>query len=785
MERRGLAFVLVALAACGDNLKVPADAPSGDAVLAIDMAMLPFGTVTVGTTSPPMTLTITNTGSAPTGTLAVTLFGGDAASFATDGATCSDVLAAGASCTVPVTFTPASTGAKSAKLRIAGVPGGSVGASLDGTGLGVGQGLLSISADTNTVGSALVGDFGTTVATFTVTNIGGTDTGVLAIQPTGANPADFVVDDHCSQLVLAPNDTCTLAARVAPKARGQRTAAIEVSANPGGLVSGSLVGIGIAPARLVTAFDHRDLGTAASGDTASATITVTNIGEVASSAITASYAGGSGFTAGGGTCINASVPPGGSCTVIANLSAPTPGLYSSNVAIAAAPQGGSKIVVTLDGLVTDAAQLAISPSSIELAPTLAGSSGGSQVFTITNHGGSSSGALVTNTTSTSFSIGADGCAGQVLAPGGTCTVTVGFAPGVAAPLTARLDVASPSSSTASASLAGVGLADASLVLSTATQAFGSVAIGAPSDVSFTLTNVGGQPSGVPALAVTGASDFTIAHNCTTAVAPGAACTITARFVPSAAGARTATLSATATPGGNPSSALSGVGTASGLVISPPTFAFATTTINQSSVFQTFTVRNTGTTGITDLAVAGDTTFVTPGSFGDWCGNALAAGSSCQISATFKPIVAGAATSSLVATGGGATAASAVAATALPLVELIAINSAPGSASSYDFGTQSVAWTWPDDVFVTLTVHSTALPFPKVVEQYGTPAQFQTVGNDCDGAISANQTCTLRLRFTPTTTGTQSGMATFHMTQYVDGTGNHLDLPFSLSGMGAP
>src|SRR5262249_57651287 len=142
------------------------------------------------------------------------------------------------------------------------------------------------------------------------------------------------------------------------------------------------------------------------------------------------------------------------------------------------------------------------------------------------------------------------------------------------------------------------------------------------------TKTGGQASGVPVIAVTGtdAADFTAMNDCTVALAPGASCTIIGRFAPSTMGAKTATLGASATPGGAASTALSATGIADGLVISPPIITYAATPTDASSTPYTFLVRNTGATAITDLAFAAtDPAFARAAPPRTDCGTTLAAG----------------------------------------------------------------------------------------------------------------------------------------------------------------
>ena len=85
----------------------------GSASLTASPTTLSFGNETVGSTSAAQSVTVTNTGSAAAAISAVTAGRGFAETN-----TCGSTLAAGATCTASVTFTPTATGAASANLTV-------------------------------------------------------------------------------------------------------------------------------------------------------------------------------------------------------------------------------------------------------------------------------------------------------------------------------------------------------------------------------------------------------------------------------------------------------------------------------------------------------------------------------------------------------------------------------------------------------------------------------------------------------------------------------------------
>ena len=78
---------------------------------------LNFGSVQTGTNSTAQNATLTNTGNAPLAIAGISLSGTNSAAFASTN-TCGSTLAAGASCTISVTFDPSSTGTDAATLSV-------------------------------------------------------------------------------------------------------------------------------------------------------------------------------------------------------------------------------------------------------------------------------------------------------------------------------------------------------------------------------------------------------------------------------------------------------------------------------------------------------------------------------------------------------------------------------------------------------------------------------------------------------------------------------------------
>jgi hypothetical protein len=101
------------------------------------------------------------------------------------------------------------------------------------------------------------------------------------------------------------------------------------------------------------------------------------------------------------------------------------------------------------------AALAFTPSPFDYGQVGTGQTASPQTFTLANIGGQATGAL---TGAAAFTVTGDTCTGISLAAGGTCTVTVRFAPASLATFTATLTAASANPAvTATDTLTGTGV----------------------------------------------------------------------------------------------------------------------------------------------------------------------------------------------------------------------------------------------------------------------------------------------------------------------------------------
>jgi hypothetical protein len=199
-----------------------------------------LGSVTVGQAGTPAIYTIRNDGGAASDAVAI---GATDPQFVISNDLCTGLaLAAGKTCTFTVMFIPATVGLKTAALTVRSGVTVAVQKPIQGTGVAEGHMGLNMTPARLDFGTIMVG---TTAEpqTFTVTNIGGAATGVLAVTKSDSSVggASQFTYSACAA-ALAPGATCLLAVTFAPTTVGSASATFTVTdgtvSTPPGTVSG-------------------------------------------------------------------------------------------------------------------------------------------------------------------------------------------------------------------------------------------------------------------------------------------------------------------------------------------------------------------------------------------------------------------------------------------------------------------------------------------------------------------------------------------------------------------
>jgi hypothetical protein len=353
-----------------------------------------------------------------------------------------------------------------------------------------------------------------------------------------------------------------------------------------------------------------------------------------------------------------------------------------------------------------------------------------------------------------FSLSADSCHGAV-DPGLTCSVDITFTPSSSGSESASLDIADDDpSSPQSVPLTGTGVADEFSVTGGPLD-FGDQRVGTTStSQSVLLTNNTDYDANPPNASVSGsnAGDFD-ATGCTGTVSANTACAVTVAFTPGATGNRSATLAVA-----GQQVALSGNGTNPNAQVSPGSIDFGNQPLHVVSQTETITLQNTGTAPLnyTSVGVTGSD----PGDFsvsdtGCAAVGTLAPTDTCGITVAFNPTATGA-RSAVVSVNDSD-----------PQNGTQTVNvSGMGTPSSVGFSPASVTYTnpipagtaSPPHVVTVRNLTSSPMPITGTALGGANPRNFLRSADTCTGkTLQPNDTCTIRVTFTPSAVGRRTAV----------------------------
>jgi hypothetical protein len=428
-------------------------------------AALTFGPQVTGTTSAAQSVTVSNPTSAAASVSSVSTSG----AFAQTN-NCGSSIVANGSCTVNVTFSPTATGTATGSLTInAGGVTNTV--SLTGTGTAPGP-VLGASPASLSFPSTLVGNTAA-AQTVTVTNSGTTAATVSSVTVTGA----FSQTNNCTS--IAVNSSCTVTVKFAPTAGGTSSGTLTVNSNANNNpLTVGLTGNGISsttnialnqPVTASSSYETYVASNVTDGNTSTywestdgagypQTITVDlgstqSIGSITldlppstawntrtetlsvlgstNNTTFSQIVGSAGYTfnPATGNTVTISLPSGTSARYV-ELG------FTANTGWSAAQLSEFEV---FPGGATSGSALTASPSSLSFASTLTGSTSAAQTVTVTNPGSS---AASVSSVSVSGPFTQTNTCGTSIAAGGSCTVSVKFAPAAAGSASGTLSVAS-------------------------------------------------------------------------------------------------------------------------------------------------------------------------------------------------------------------------------------------------------------------------------------------------------------------------------------------------------
>jgi hypothetical protein len=700
-----------------------------------------FGAQAVGTTSQFQTFTVQNTGTAYT-SIAISITG----NFAQVN-NCGNLLDAGASCTMDVTFTPTVAGPLSGSISVTDQATNSPQmVSLSGSGTGtvvVTPTPSSLTFPSQTVGTT------SSSQSVTVKNTGAVAT-PLSI---GAATGDFAQTNNCAS-TLASGSNCTLMVTFTPTMTGTRTGSISITdqaTNSPQMVS--LAGTGTSSAGTTVTvtptsetFAAQAVGTTSAGKT----VTVKNTGKVSTSlsiGTTGDFAAvGSGTTPCSGTLAAAA-----SCTISVTFTPEGTGTLTGTVTATDnatnSPQTVSLTGTGVAGIVT----VTTTPASETFAAQTVNTTSAGKVVTVKNTGNISTPVTISNPTGDFAQT--NNCP-TTLSAGASCSVTVTFTPTVTGTLTGSFTVTDNAmNSPQTVKLTGTGTEPVVITITPASEAFTSTAVGSTStQKTITVKNAGSQST---AISITSSGDFAAATNtCTGTLSGGGTCTINEEFVPTATGAISGAITITDGATNSPQIvSLTGTGLAP-VTFSPVSLAFGSETVGSTTVAKTVTMTNnlSSTLSGISLSASGNYTLAS----GTTCTSALGPAAHCTIAVTFTPTVSGSIDGAVTLNYSAAYSP----------VEVKLTGSGTGSSTSplkftpasLAFSSQAIATTSSPK---TVTVQNTSTTLAVTISTIATSGNFTAVGSGatpCSNGFTliASASCTLSVTFAPSIAGAIQG-----------------------------
>ena len=739
---------ILALTGTGAAAAVPA--------VSLTPAPLAFGNQQIATTSAAQVITLKNTG---TGVLNIGGITSSSADFTQTNA-CGASLGAGLSCTISVSFKPATLGAKTGTISVTDNAAGSPhSVALSGTGVAAPAPAITLTPNTGlafgnvTVGSA------SAAQTVTLKNTGSANLSLTTITVGGANAADFAKAGTCANgATIAANATCTIVVTLTPSAVGARSGSIAVTSNAAA-ANIALSGAGVAiPAPQVSltpvnlAFGNQTINTTS----VAKIFTLTNSG---SAALTISGIGATGEFAQSNNC-GASLGTGLSCTINVTFTPTTIAAKTGSITISNNATGSPQAIsLTGSGVAAAAPAVGPLPASLSFGSLQINTTSAAQTVTVNNIGNAPL-VMTTIALTGDFTKSGGTCAnGGSVAAAASCTILVTFKPTVAGARSGNLSIRdNAAGSIRTIGLTGTGtvVASPTATLSPLKLTFAGQAINTTSPAQMaTLKNTGAAAVlNIAGIAIGGVNsgDYVKTTTCGTTLAAGASCVISVSFKPTVAALRTATLSVTSNAAGVLTTALEGTGTsiaAPKVSLSGATLAFGNQTVGvKSAIAKTVTLSNTGNAVLTIASIIANGDF----SQTNTCGTQLNAGANCVISVSFTPSIAGPRTGNVTITSDEAGSPDTVALTGTGVAAAtphLTLSPASLGFANQIVGTQSTTQA------ITLTNNGNGAMMLNSIAIGGTHTTDFSLNNGCGSSLVAGASCSVNIAFKPTLAGSRS------------------------------
>ena len=712
---------------------------NGGGTVGLGSGSLNFGSVPIGSSKTLSDTISNNTSSAVT----ISSIQGLGSGFQVTGITPPLLLAAGQTASFSVQFQPAATGDPTVTISFDG-PNAQPYASLSASATAVTLGKLSLSPSPVAFGNTNVG--GHQTSTVTLLNSGGTD---VTITSATMSRAGFSMSNLALPLTIKSGTSSSATITFAPTGTGNfsGSATFATTADQtNSTVALNLSGTGVTPGTLSPNPASLAFGSVQVGSNSSKSETLTNTGG-ATVTISQATASGAGFSVSGLT-LPVTLAANQNVTFTATFAPTSAGAASGTLSIVS-DVSNSPLSIPLSGTGLTPGALTANPSSANFGNVTVGNNQTAPV-TVTNTGGESVTLSSAVASGSGFSVtGAN--PPITLSAGQGATFNVIFTPSAAGAASGTLTINSNASNTTlSVPLSGTGVAQGQLGSNPSSFSFGNIQVGTSKSLTGTLTNTGGTSLTISAATASGAGFSLSGLALPLTLNAGQSTSFTVLFTPTTSGGASGSVSITST-GSNPnlSIPLSGTGVTPGtLAANPTSVAFGSVQVgNSTSLSETLT--NTGGSTVTISQVSSTAAAFSIG--GLTLPLTLTANQSVTFTATFVPTSAGAASGNLsvASSASNSTLNIALSGTGTAAGQL-AVSPASLSFGNVTVGSNSALNGTLTASGASVTVSSASL----------NNSEFVLSGISLPATLTAGQSATFTVTFTPQTSGATSASLSF-------------------------
>jgi hypothetical protein len=465
------------------------------------------------------------------------------------------------------------------------------------------------------------------------------------------------------------------------------------------------------------------------------------------------------------TCLTPTVAAGASCTVALTVTPTSSGTQPAGTLTIITSASSTPLTVALSANGT--AQLVLSPTSISFGNGVVNATSAAKTIKVTNNQASAvtftgvvfNGTFVLDTSAVTTCPNSGGVLTGVLAAGASCNIGIDFAPTATGPVSAGqitvLDSAVNSPQVAG--LSGTGVLAVSL--SPSPLAFGNVAVNTTSTtLNATLTNY--QTVALNLTSITAPSPYAVVAptsgtrcSLSTAVAPGASCTIGITYAPTTTGAAAAaSLSVVDNATSSPES-LTLTGTGLAAVTLPSTLNFGDVILGQVAT-ETATLTNNLAVSLNINSISGFTGGYSLNTTSTTCSTStpLLAGHSCLIAVNLTATTPGTLPAASFSVADSATSSP-------QSVSLTAYGASPVTLSPTSLGFPATFVGVTSGVLTTKLTNNENVPLViSAANVIGVDPGDFSVGGTCPTApnsLPPSKSCQINVYFTPHASGTRS------------------------------